>query len=363
MVRAHHRWTPRCPAPPRLWRPVRVDPTGEEGPTQGQARGPGWRRTSHGLYVPADVDGSLPEQRIMEQSARLPARGAVTGWAGCRLHGGSFFDGLMPDGHTLVPVPLATGGSQVRADDSVTVSRDRLPIEDVTIRYAVPCTAALRSVFDAMRTAGNLREAVVVLDMAAAAEITSIRRLTAYAARHPGWNGIPQVLTALPLASELSRSPNETRTRLVWVLDAGLPAPRVNQPVFDLRGNLLGIADLLDAEAGVAGEFDGADHRGALRHSDDVRREDLFRRHGLEVFRVTGPDLSVIDRVVARMHGARARARWDPVEHRRWTIVPPPWWDEAPCLDAILDRRDAVRALHEQQDALPDPDIREVRGW
>jgi hypothetical protein len=299
----------------------------------------------------------------MEASARLPARGAVTGWAGCRLHGGGFFDGMLPDGRTLVPVPLATGGSQIRADDAVTVSRDRLPGEEVTIRYGVPCAVALRSVFDAMRTAATLREAVVVLEMAAAAEITSLRRLAAYAEGHPGWNGIPQVLAALPLASELSRSPNETRTRLVWVLDAGLPMPLVNQPVFDLRGSLLGIADLLDPQAGVVGEFDGADHRAAVRHSDDVRREDLFRRHGLEVFRVTGPDLPLTDRVVARMHGARSRARWEPVEHRRWTIAPPPWWDDTPSLDEILDRRDAVRELHEQQHALPDPDIREVRGW
>ena len=35
----------------------------------------------------------------------------------------------------------------------------------------------------------------------------------------------------------------------------------VNCPIQDLAGNLLGIADLLDEEAGLAVEFDGADHR------------------------------------------------------------------------------------------------------
>ena len=43
--------------------------TGTSGPTPKQARGRGWRRTSRGLYVPADVDGSNPEQRIVEAAA------------------------------------------------------------------------------------------------------------------------------------------------------------------------------------------------------------------------------------------------------------------------------------------------------
>ena len=43
--------------------------------------GPRYRRTSHGLYLPVDIDGSVPEQRIVEAAAVLPAYGGVTGWA------------------------------------------------------------------------------------------------------------------------------------------------------------------------------------------------------------------------------------------------------------------------------------------
>ena len=46
--------------------------------------------------------------------------------------------------------------------------------------------------------------------------------------------------------------------RLVWVLDAGLPAPLVNQHVGDERGRLLGKADIFDPVAGVFGEYDAA---------------------------------------------------------------------------------------------------------
>ncbi len=359
----NHRWTATCPRPPRLVRPVPVDATGASGPTPGQARGPRWRRTSHGLYVPVAVDGSIPEQRIMEQSTRLPDGGAVTGWAACRLWGGNFFDGLETDGRTPIPVPLVVGSGQIRPDEKVRVARDRLPAEEVVRRFGVPCTTRERAVFDAARMAPGLREAVVALDMAAAAEITSPTRVAAYAAGHRGWRGVRQVQRALPLASELSRSPNETRTRLIWVLDAGLPHPLVNRAVFDLTGRLLAIVDLLDVEAGLVGEFDGADHRAASRHSKDVEREDRLRRHGLEYVTVTGPDLADTARVARRILAARQRARGLDPERRRWTVQPPPWWEVAPPLDDVLDRRDALREIHEAQERQPLPDLRTVRGW
>lgn len=91
-----HKWDPRCPPPRNLVMPVRLDPDGITGPTHSQSRGRRWRRTSYGFYVPATVDGSVPEQRILEQSVRLPVEGVVTGWASCRLLGATFFDGVMP---------------------------------------------------------------------------------------------------------------------------------------------------------------------------------------------------------------------------------------------------------------------------
>ena len=301
--------------------------------------------------MPSDVDGSVPEQRILEQSVRVPPGGAVTGWAACRLHGARFFDGLLPDGVTQLPVPIATGGPYIRGDDRISVVRGRLAQEDVAVRHGIPCASELRGVFDAMRY-GELREAVVSIDMMAAAERASVRRVRDYVSRHPGRVGMPVVMRALDLASEYSRSPNETRTRLIWVLDARLPPPRCNQAVFDLSGRLLGFADLLDVQAGVVGEYDGADHRGAGRHTSDVGREERFRRVGLEVFRVTRLDLLHSERVVDRMLAtrARARARWEPEARRRWSTRPPPWWEEPPSLDEILERREALWDFHRQME-------------
>ena len=355
MVTPRHQWQPTCPPPHRLVPPVRLDPSGAAGPTRGQARGRRWRRTAQGWYVPASVDGTLPEPRILEQAVRLPAGGAVTGWAGCRLWGGAFFDGRAPDGQTLVPVPLVVGGGNVRGDSAVRVMRDRLVPDEVVVRFGVPTTRVLRSLFDAMRTSDSLREAVVAMDMMAAAERVSVRRMVDYLRSRTGWRGAPLAAEALRWASEDSRSPNETRMRLVWRLDAALPAPLVNRPVFDRRGRLLGIVDLLDPAAGLVGEFDGADHRGARRHSDDVAREDVLRRHGLEVFRVTGPDLARPVRVARRMIEARNRSRWETEVDRRWTDEPPPWWEKSPTLDEVLDRRDTMVALHALGDARSAP--------
>jgi hypothetical protein len=338
MAREPHRWDPVCSEPTDLVRPVPVDPTGATGPTRGQSSGPRWRRSSRGLYVPSTVDPDRPEQRILEQSMRLTG-GAVTGWASCRMHRSAFFDGLGSGGRVQLAVPLSCGPlHQLRRLPGDDLIRDILLDEEVEWILGVPCTVALRATFDAMRYARHVREAVVALDMVAAAELTSVSRVSTYVERHPAWTGVQQCRDALPLADELSRSPQETRLRLIWQLDARRPRPLVNSPVFDLQGNLLGYPDLLDVEAGVVGEYDGEDHRSALRHSSDVTREGVFRDHGLELFRVTGPDMRDPSLVVDRIHAAYRRAA--PGRHRSWTLDRPAWWPPVTSLDERLRMRE-----------------------
>lgn len=301
--------------------------------------------------MPSEVSDELPEQRVLEASMLLPAGGAVTGWGSLRLLRAGFFDGLERDGLSRRPVLLVAGERQSRRDrDGVVWSQDRLPPEEVRHTHGIPHTIAERAVFDEMRTARDDREAAVVLDMAAAAERTSIRRVRTYVDAHPGWRGAPLARAGLELADEHSRSPNETRMRLIWTEDAGLPRPLVNQPVWELDGSLLGIADLFDPVAGVVGEFDGADHRWASRHARDVAREDRFRRAGLEYFKVTGPDIDDRLLVVERMTSTRARAQGTGVVRRRWTLDPPPGRQPGPCLDDLLDHRDVMREIYEQQE-------------
>ena len=188
------------------------------------------------------------------------------------------------------------------------------------------CRPAHWAAFDAMRLADSLESAVITLDMAVAAELTTIPEIRAILRGKPSWRGVPgvpQARHALDLAVENSASPPESRLRLVWRLDARLPPPLVNAAVHDRAGRLLGFPDLLDVEAGLVVEYDGEDHRSAQRHSDDVDREAGFRAVGLEVTRVTSRDQRDRPRLVRRLVAARARARFEPPGQRQWYVGRP----------------------------------------
>jgi len=292
------------------------------------------------MFVPSTVDPDVPEQRILEQAMRLTSGGAVTGWAACRMHGAAFFDGLRDGGRTSVPVPLNCGPlHQIRRQPGDDLIRDILNPDEIVDVRGVPCTTVPRATFDAMRYARDVRRAVVALDMMAAAGLTTVAEMRDYVGRKQAWTGVQRARDAVALADDLSRSPQETRLRLMWQLDAGRGRPLVNRPLFDLRGRLLGYPDLFDPEAGVVGEYDGADHRSAQRHSDDVDRESGFRDHLLEVVRFTGPDMNVPQRVVERIQAAYARSRWVAPARRTWTLTPPAHWSPAWSRDARLARR------------------------
>ena len=309
-----HRWDPKAPHPGRLVLPVRVDPTGANGPTPGQARGPHWRRTSHGFYVPTGTRQDLPEQQIAEAAVRLPRTARVTGWAACRLSGANFFDGLDRDGCTRLTVPVSVGPRGQLASAGLRVVYWSIPQEHQAIRHGLSTVQELRATADAARLAPSFVEAVVVVDMMCAAELVSIRQL-----HESGLRFAPGVLDA---ASEHSSSPNETRCRMRC--RAALPGVRwlVNCPIYDVNGRLLGIADLLDLETGLVIEFDGAEHRHAVRHTKDVVKEDALRRVGIEVVRITGSEVDNETLVVERVRAGRSRARCEAESQRRWRARP-----------------------------------------
>ena len=321
--------------------PVRVDPTGRAGPTKGQAQGSGWRRTAAGLYVPAGVDDTLVEQRIVEQGARLD-RGAVTGWAALRLLGGGYFDGLARDGFTRLPVPVAANGDRVRSGPGLDVRRVVVDEADVVIRYGVRCATPERALFDAVRWASSRDDRVVAIDMAAAAGLTSPRRLKVYVMSRRHVHGRMPVVEATWWADELAESPQEVRLRLIWRRRFSWSPPLVNRTVLDLRGRTLGTPDLVDERLGLAAEYDGAEHRKRGRHRRDVRRLDDFQRAGLEIATFVGADLEDEELVVDRLRATAERAGRLP---RRWRLA-----DPGPSLDERLDHRDHLIAMAEGTD-------------
>lgn len=268
------------------------------------------------------------------------AYGGVTGWAALFWLGARWFDGSAAGGQAELPVVLATGPSDIRAQSGFQVSAEKLNPRDLVtlggLRMTVPC----RSVLFEMRHGADVGRATEVIDMAAYDDVVSVAEAIDYSALIPAWTGIPQARTALALADENSWSPAETRLRLFWSRDAGLPRPLCNVPLFDLSGRHIGTPDLFDPMIGLVGEYDGALHLAGQQRSRDLAREHRFRAHGLEYVAVVGPDLHRPGQVVERLLAARARAV-PPGPAPTWTIEPPPWW--TPLRSVAARRLDRVR--------------------
>lgn len=301
--------------------------SGVDGPTRAAAQTGAWRRTGHNLWVPSDVDPHDPAQRIVEAAAQLPARGGVTGWAGLRWLGGSWFDGIDRTGE-LVPVTVAVGsGHRRRSTPGLAVSQEVLDRSVVVRHEGVRITVPLWSVAHEMRRARSDLAAVVAFEMAAYDDLVSIEELAAFteSSLWLRW-GVGRVRRVLPMLEENSWSPMEPVMRWAWILGAGCPRPLVNHPVFDVGGRFVGTPDLVDLEAGVYGLYDGGFHlAGQARHADVVKAA-AYRRLGLEGVVMMAGDLADQGSFVVRLREAYARASRRGTSERGWAPAPPAWW-------------------------------------
>lgn len=294
-------FVPRCIAPRGLVVPSRIDPTGLDGPTPRQAGGPRWRRTTPGRAVPSSTTPTV-EQWILEESQRLPPDGAVGGWAALRLHGAAYFDG--EDGAPVVLVVPRPGSLAPRRRTCVVRPTSGWRRE---LRHGIACVDAVTALLDVVHREPDVRRRVVAVDMALAAKVVTLEDLQAVSDRQ----GVRRLREALPLVDGRSASPPESWLRLVWVLDAGLPAPRSNWPLFDLDDYPLGRPDLVCEEIGVVAEYDGPAHADARRRRRDSERRDDYRAAGLEVVTIVGGGWGHEVSVSRQLLDARDRsARW-----------------------------------------------------
>lgn len=314
---------PREGLPPGLVWPSRRGEDG--GPTQWQTRSGAFRSSGGGNWVPTEVPSSAG-QRTVEAAARLPAHGAVTGWAALRWAGARWFDGIGPQG-APIPVTLALGTRHtLRPGGQLRVSQEHVPPGDIHRLRGLRVTSSCWSVAFEMRKASSVEAAVVAFEMAAYDDLVSVAELTSFT-RSTLWirQGVPRVREVLPLLEENSWSPMEPLMRLAWIR-AGAPRPRANAPVFDLSGRFIGTPDLLDPIAGVYGMYDGGLHLvGEVRHAD-VAKEAAYRRLGLEGATMMAGDLNDSSAFVVRLREAYARAERRPADARLWLPEPPAWW-------------------------------------
>jgi hypothetical protein len=107
---------------------------------------------------------------------------------------------------------------------------------------------------------------------------------------------------------------------MAWVLAAALPVPEVNVDV-ESGGRFLGRPDLLDTEAGLVLEYDGAHHRGIRQHTEDNAREERLERAGLRVIRFTHLDLADEATCVRRLRLERSRRLGRDRSRETWSVA------------------------------------------
>jgi hypothetical protein len=304
------------------------------GVTPGQLAGPGWSSPLRGVHRPASAESlPSPRERILDIAELLPAGAAIGGWAAAHLLGADELDGRGWSGHEVEPVPVVLPPPLlIRARPELVRWRSALADDERVEVDGVPCTVAVRTGFDLVRTR-DLRSGVICLDVLGRQVGLDPASVLAHAVPRRRWKGRPRVAPAVDLADPRALSTGETRLRLVWVLDAGLPRPQVNPTLRDTTGFTLGMGDLLDPESALLGEYDGEGHRELDQHVADNAREEWLENAGLVVVRAAAPDVWSVNRTrtVARLRTGYRRGLQRDRSKDTWTWTPasPPWTSTA----------------------------------
>lgn len=261
--------------------------------------------------------------------------GAAGGWAAAHMHGAEHLDGETPDGRQF-PVPLCICRSRTcrrgRTGGAYRVWRSDLAPGDVVEAKGLSVTSVPRTAFDLARCdprtflpdpgAASLAESVVHVDALLGAADVTVDAVRRYAARHERRAGSVRARKVLDLAEPGSRSPGETRFRLFWQEDAGLPRPVVNRTIVDDGGRTLACVDLLDADAGLVGEYDGEHHAPVRQRAIDNARAEALVAVGLRVVRVTATDLLRFrNRTVLRLREAYQEGIRRDRDADRWHVI------------------------------------------
>lgn len=322
---------PRKPPLPPV---VRTSELRAAGVSRRRAQGPEFVRVRRGLVGYAGLSRDYPDLRIAAVVEELPPHSVVGGWAAARLFERMYapddlvvFDGSArwevgrpherSEGTARVLL-CAPRESRVRHRDDVRVFRSEVPEDERTDVTGVATTNPVRTAFDLARLLPTV-PAVIALDRLAHLGLVRLDDLRALVHERRLWHGRGRALRVMALADDGAESPQETLLRLGWI-GAGLPRPLCNPVIVDERGRFVARVDLLDPDAGVVGEYDGAVHSGAAARSDDARRQEALEELGLVVVRATAHDVG--DDGVSRAWEARLRAAYRRASH---TSRAPAW--------------------------------------
>jgi hypothetical protein len=272
----------------------------------------------------------LEDSRLTRIHAALvaaPTGAILSGWAAAVLHGipGDFLDGTF-DGTVPRPVEFI-----VPPDDGA-YERDGLRLrwapcrpEDLVRYHGQLVTNGMRTAADLSRWARYPEKALAAIDMSLRFGLTTRLELERMQVpRMKGYRGIQLVRDALVIASDRAESPRESEMRYYW-LESGLPSPRVNPEVYDLRGRFMGRIDLLDDESGYGAEYNGHWHEMWDRPEKDRQRLAGLRSLNLTLDEFTSMDVGSlgVGAINSRLRRGYALAAARDGRHDAFRIITP----------------------------------------
>ena len=271
-------------------RPFSLEEARAAGLTLSALRGRAWRRLGSQLYC---WEGAKENawQLLVACKELLPREavfaGATAGW----MHGLDL-DPIHPV--EIVAAPLVG----VRSRSGLTVRRCVILRDEVVSIRGLQAMNLHWTLSDLCLRYPSV-EALIALDMAIRARLTTAAALSQYASSPRAGARRLRLLARVAAPAE---SPMETRLR--WLLiQAGLPRPEVQTNLHDAEGRFVGRADLYYPEGRLVLEYDGGNHRDRL--VEDDRRQNLVVNAGFRLLRFTATDIyGRPDIVRAQVRGA-----------------------------------------------------------
>ena len=173
------------------------------------------------VHAPKDAYLSLRDRTV---GAWLWSKrnGIVTGVAASALHGAEWVDDDMA---------IELLWNCTRPPNGIVVRHERFGDDETTWVGELPVATPARTAFDIGRYLKR-GQAIARLDALMRARPFSTEDIMLLAKRYKGARGVAHLKAVLPLVDGGAASPQETRLRLLFI-DAGLPKPTTQIPVFD----------------------------------------------------------------------------------------------------------------------------------
>jgi Protein of unknown function (DUF559) len=253
-----------------------------------------YRRLFPDVYVARDA-AVTAELRAKAGWLWTGSRGVIAGFGAAALHGSKWADDV---------AALDLIHDNRRCPAGIRTHRDHIEEDEIEVAEGMRITSPARTALD-FGCWYPLMTAVAAIDALGRATEIKVVEVELLARRYPRRRGIARARQAVELFDAGAQSPRESWLRVI-LIQAGLPRPQTQLPVFNEFGRAIAYLDMGWESVRIAVEYDGEQHRSDRRqYTWDVRRLEMLERRGWIVIRVVAGDRPA--EIISRVREAFAR--------------------------------------------------------